>query len=237
MQRSQPVPLDVFLNRTHALPLPYLTGPSMSFLIHLSPLAYYTLLISQKQKAQPDAPSDWYFDINPAVIRDILSSRTTRPSGAAIATLTLSTDYVPFNGAQASESISDPFAFLAPSELMSQLESTDAKGPSFHLPGTSSLSSLDHTLPELPPPPQGPSTSQRPCWILDFTDGGANDGIVMSHPRMKEIQRIVLPDKAQLGGTNIQQFAGGMDMQMLYSAGSWVDLLVRIIDGQAFHSY
>ncbi len=227
MQRSQAVPLDVFLNRTHALPLPYLTGPSMSFLAHLSPLAYYTLLVSQKQSNRTDAPLDWRFDIHPRVLRDILSSRTSRPPGATIATLTLSSDYVPLNGSQASENISDPFAFLAPSELMSQLESTEAKGPSFHLPGTSLLSSLDHTLPEIPVPSNGISVSQRPCWVLDFTEGGATDGIVMSHTRMKEIQRIVLSDKASVGGTSMHQFPGDIGMQMPYP-GSWVGLLVCV---------
>jgi hypothetical protein len=37
-------PLDIVLLRSHALPLPYLTIPSISFLIHISPLAYLSLL-------------------------------------------------------------------------------------------------------------------------------------------------------------------------------------------------
>ncbi|EJD52546.1 hypothetical protein AURDEDRAFT_149252 [Auricularia subglabra TFB-10046 SS5] len=36
-------PLDIFLARCHALPLPYLAGANVSFLAHISPLAYMKL--------------------------------------------------------------------------------------------------------------------------------------------------------------------------------------------------
>ncbi|KAF8971056.1 hypothetical protein BDZ97DRAFT_1787474 [Flammula alnicola] len=49
-------PLDIFLLRSHSLPLPYLISPSVSFLIYLSPLSYLSLSHKAKDFTLKDSP-------------------------------------------------------------------------------------------------------------------------------------------------------------------------------------
>jgi len=60
------------------------------------------------------------------------------------------------------------------------------------------------------------------AWILDFTDGGARRGVVMSQTRMNAIESIVNP----LGG-DVDMNSGS---HISYGSASWVDILVRIIN-------
>ncbi|OBZ67218.1 Tripeptidyl-peptidase sed3 [Grifola frondosa] len=46
-------PLDIFLARSHGLPLPYLATPTISFLVYLSPLVYLSLLRNSSSATTP----------------------------------------------------------------------------------------------------------------------------------------------------------------------------------------
>ena len=211
---SQPTPLDIFLNRAHTVSFAYLTGPHTSFLVHLSPRSYYTLLLKSQEGGSMlnDSPSNWHFDIPPSTIRSLLGQYETRPQGTTVARLELTSDVMITTSNATLSDFTSSGLVLAPSELLSQLEDSSWAGPHFHLPGTSVLTSLDHTLPE---PPRG----SHDQWVLDFTDGGVNPGIVMTHSRMKEIQRIVRK-------SNPATERNEMSLQIPYP-GNWVSLLVR----------
>ena len=56
-------------------------------------------------------------------------------------------------------------------------------------------------------------------WILDFTNGGKNSGVVMSQSQMRDIEMLITP----FGGLH-----GDLeDVNIIsFNANSWVDLLV-----------
>ncbi|PCH43561.1 hypothetical protein WOLCODRAFT_103768 [Wolfiporia cocos MD-104 SS10] len=190
-------PLDIFLMRSHALPLPYLTAPSISFLTYLSPLAYLSTLrgsSSTSADARADLPK---LDIPYETLRSRLAAHP-RSSGATIATLMLSPTTLAISTDDAMD-VSDlrtrPSFILAPS-------------------GTE----IDHELPRVPTP-SDLSGGPTPTWILDFTDGGRCRGVVMSQSRMREIELVVNP----LSGMD---HIGSMPM-MAFGTGSWLDLLLN----------
>ena len=76
-------PLDIFLHRAHALPIPYLSSPSISFLSYLSPRAYLTLL---KSSASSDNTSN--IDISTSTLTSYLTSHPC-PEGMTTCTLLL----------------------------------------------------------------------------------------------------------------------------------------------------
>ncbi|THH20790.1 hypothetical protein EW146_g649 [Bondarzewia mesenterica] len=160
-------PLDIFLLRGHALPLPYLTSPSLSLLIHLSPRTYLSLL---RNLSAPDLPSPSL----PAIslpfshLRRLLASRT------------------PLTGAT--------FATLSIRPLKTQLRPPAASGlpllsnrPSFPL--ISAAAAFDYAFPI----PQGVGPDEQCVWVLDFTASGRKRGVVMSQSRMGGIEAIVNP--------------------------------------------
>ncbi|KAF7321439.1 hypothetical protein MKEN_00664400 [Mycena kentingensis (nom. inval.)] len=77
-------PLDIYLPRCHALPLPYLVSPSITFLVYLSPQAYLSL-----KKSVPSPSSDSKFDIPLDLLRSHLcvprKGATIRHSPALLA--------------------------------------------------------------------------------------------------------------------------------------------------------
>ncbi|KAG5649445.1 hypothetical protein H0H81_003852 [Sphagnurus paluster] len=83
---------------------------------------------------------------------------------------------------------------------------------------------LEHTFPrtiDLPGPAVisgQPSAATQYSWVLDFTNGGKNPGVVMSRSRMREIEVVVNP----LGGIDTLNH-----VMMAFGAGSWVDLLLN----------
>ncbi|KAL5528641.1 hypothetical protein ACEPAF_7777 [Sanghuangporus sanghuang] len=212
--QSSTVNLDVFLSRAHALAIPYLLSPTMSFLVYTSPLAYYSLLCASRRKDsdlsafQHDMSEAFTkLDIPLPVLREQLTQRRSRPTGTVIATLTLT-------------SISSR---LAPQRHAEQRPSLGR--PQFRLPGTAILAALDHTLatpPFIPMKDSGSGTDpMQDVWMLDFTEGGHSSGIVMTHTRMREVQQIIDPLNAGSGmGFAIQ-------MQMPPLPGSWVGLLIN----------
>lgn len=217
--------LDIFLTRVHALALPYLTSASTSFLIHLSPQAYYTLHCLSNSTTLASAAgqlpgsASWKLDIPLAALRTRLSQDSRLP-GATLATLSLAR----------ADNLSSQFF----SQQYSQFpDSILATRPTFRLPGTWHLGTLNHMFPVPPEPPEtmqeqsinevsdreAQDVDGRQVWMLDFTDGGRTPGIVISHTRMREIFCVIAPADP-LEGTL------GLDMHYPPFHGSWISLLV-----------
>ncbi|KAF8813664.1 hypothetical protein BYT27DRAFT_6350544 [Phlegmacium glaucopus] len=196
-------PLDIFLLRSHALPLPYLIIPSISFLTYLSPLAYLSLLRDSKGQDMDDS-----FPLLDLTLSQLRWSLTSLKKGVTIATLSL-------------EILSE--AHLYPPSM--SMPNVTAR-PTFPL--MPAVSELDHNFPQLgdnfgvavdfhesntfP----GPYT-----WVLDFTESGKRPGVVTSQSRMKEIELVVNP----LGG--IDSLNGVSDMLSFSPTTSWIDLLLN----------
>ncbi|KAF8520394.1 hypothetical protein BU17DRAFT_46567 [Hysterangium stoloniferum] len=88
-------PLDILLLRGHALPLPYLHMPSLSFLVYLSPLCYLSLL-----RSPPFSEASSMIDIPMDTLRSYLS-RNTLAKGTVVATLSLQRSSQPSHFTQA----------------------------------------------------------------------------------------------------------------------------------------
>ena len=195
-------PLDIFLLRSHALPLPYLTIPSTSFLTYLSPLAYLSLLRTSKGQEIDD--NSLPLDLTPLQLRSYLTSMN---KGVTVATLSL-------------EKLSE--AHLYPSSM--SMPNVTAR-PSFPL--VPAASELDHNFPQFGDnfsvtiDPHDSNAFPGPyTWVLDFTESGKRPGVVTSQSRMKEIELVVNP----LGG--IDNLNGVLEM-LSFGTVSWIDLLVR----------
>ncbi|KAH7108211.1 hypothetical protein BKA62DRAFT_681474 [Auriculariales sp. MPI-PUGE-AT-0066] len=66
-------PLDVFLVRGHSLPLPFLAGGSISFLVHASPLSYLRLTRATNEEATPNVG---IYDVPTPLVRKFLRDPT-----------------------------------------------------------------------------------------------------------------------------------------------------------------
>lgn len=168
-ERAYKMPLDVFLMRSHALPLPYLTTPSVTFLTYMSPLAYLKLLRTSP-KSTTDADHLPKLDVPFQHLRSSLTFHP-RPPGVTTATLLLSPTAPP--------------AYHADSMSMSAL---DTRSSSTLVP---SAADMEHIFPA-GREAQGPQ-GQQFTWLLDFTEGGKYPGVVMSRSRMHEIELVVNP--------------------------------------------
>jgi hypothetical protein len=196
------VPLDIFLLRSHALPLRFLSSPSLSFLIYIPTRAYLSLLHASTSFQPVQAnPSFLPIDIPLPRLRQHLS--TYPPfGGATIATLSLHP--VP-------EKVS-----YSPSISISAFDSR----PTFPLApfGTE----VDHIFPQIVDlglsSINGVNAGEKHTWMLDFTQGGKCPGVVMSQSRMRDIELLINPFSAmdQMDTAGIMSFRNG----------SWVDLLV-----------
>jgi hypothetical protein len=192
-------PLDIFLLRSHALPMPYLVYPSLSFLIYITPAAYLNLRVNKTNKSASDLQN---IDIPFSLLRSYVVEDGT---GITLATLCLSrpSGVHLFPEAMSMPTLtSRPTFSLVPSG--SELEHV--------FPQLSDLpSSLDDSIPDAVP------TADRHTWLLDFTSGGKKPGIVMSRSRMRDLELVVNP----LSG--MDAFGGS---PVLSLGTSWVDLLV-----------
>ncbi|KAG6866629.1 hypothetical protein C0991_000739 [Blastosporella zonata] len=191
-------PLDIFLLRSHALPLPLLISPSVSFLVHLSPQAYIALL---KMSETPSA--SW--DISLSSLRTQLFSIQ---KGLALATLSLT---IAHTGQIYPATMSMPTFTARPTfPLASQGVDLEHVFPQTQDPSTAMLVSADL------------DASKQYTWILDFTNGGKTPGIVMSQSRMREIELIVNP----LGGIDTMEpvsmvsFGTGSWVDLLFNPGT-----------------
>lgn len=196
----QKAPLDIFLLRSHSLPLPYLTVPSMSFLTHISPSAYLSLISNAPRKTTTDVN---FLDISPARLKDALK---TISKGVTIATLYL-------------QQLSG--AHLYPGSM--SMPNVTSR-PTFPL--CPSAANYDHTFPQLDTSfsmalsHSGSSPDVQYAWVLDFTEGGKKRGIVVNQSRMKAIELVVNPIGV---GNDFNTITDAV------SHASWVDLLVNLL--------
>ncbi|TFK25519.1 hypothetical protein FA15DRAFT_703621 [Coprinopsis marcescibilis] len=163
-------PLDIFLRRSHALPIPYLLAPSLSFLVYLSPLAYLSLL-----KSVPSNFSNTNTIPVDIPLPFLWSNLSGIPKGVTIATLILTQVSVP--------------------SLPSSMHvSTFATRPTFPLTPYAS----EHMFPQLADDLMLTDTVDpgQYEWVLDFTDSGKGPGVILSQSRMREIELVLNP----LGG-------------------------------------
>ncbi|RDB24907.1 hypothetical protein Hypma_008046 [Hypsizygus marmoreus] len=192
-------PLDIFLLRCHTLPLPYLTSPSVSFLVYVSPFTYLSLLKALQGPTEDEKSPLPRLDISISSIRSYLQSKNAE---ATLATLSLFIQH-------------DAHLFPATMSLP-----TFAARPTFPL--VPQDSELDHIFPHTADLSESmnevDSSAGHHIWMLDFTNGGKHRGVVMSQSRMRDIELVVNP----LGGIDT---LNPVDM-MSFGIGSWVDLLL-----------
>ena len=192
-------PLDIFLMRAHALPLPYLTAPAVSFLVYTSPLTYLTLLRSSSAAATQSTASHAlpHLDVPFDVLRPMLTSHP-RPKGVTLASLVLSTERNTDTMDIADFSARPTFP-LVPS------------GPQ-----------VDRELPRVTQLPGTLPTVPSPTWYLDFTEGGRYPGVVLSQTRMREIELLLNPlsGMGQLHGVHPMAFGMGSWLDLLVRKGA-----------------
>ncbi|KAK7035222.1 hypothetical protein VNI00_011989 [Paramarasmius palmivorus] len=194
-------PLDIFLHRSHALPLPYLSFPSLSFLVYMSPLAYLRAVRTFPQTGPIDSTSNHpQIDVSLTELRSFLADQ---PKGTTLCTLVLSP---PIDTQLFPASMSMPSLTARPTFPLgaggSDLEHV--------FPQLSDLSAsvLDATVPD---------SSGHNIWMLDFTVNGQSRGIAMSQSRMRDIELVINPFSSMEALSPV-----GM---MSFGSGSWVDLL------------
>ncbi|KAJ7690619.1 hypothetical protein B0H17DRAFT_935787 [Mycena rosella] len=158
-------PLDIYLLRCHALPLPYLVSPSITFLVYVSPRVYLSLKKSSSSASPPESNLP-QLDIPFNQLRSYLSTQRT---GATLATLLLSP-------------LSDSQLFPASLSMPSLISR-----PTFPL--VPSGSELEHVFPQA----AELANDSLHVWILDFTHGGKFPGVVVSQSRLREIELVVNP--------------------------------------------
>lgn len=193
-------PLDIFLMRAHTLPLPYLTAPSVSFLVYASPLAYLTLLRSTSSAGATQSGASRalpQLDVPFHVLQSMLTTHP-RSKGITMASLILST------------------AGNLTSEADSMNIADFSTRPTFPLAPTGAQ--VDRALPQVAQLPGAPLPAPSPAWVLDLTEGGKYPGVVLSQTRMREIELLLNPLSGMDQMHGVHPMAFGM--------GSWLDLLV-----------
>ncbi|KAF8995428.1 hypothetical protein BDQ17DRAFT_1392198 [Cyathus striatus] len=188
-------PLDIYLTRSHGLPLPYFLSPSISFLTYLSPSAYINLLRDcNTPETDTSLPK---LDVDLSTLRSHLLKQ---PKGSIIATLML----IPHSHSQFFPSV------MSIPNLNSR--------PTFPLVPMGS--EFEHVFPHLEGLSIEESTSYE--WVLDFTGGGSYPGVVMSQSRMRDIELVVNPLSGMddLNAVSMMSFGGGSWVDLLLSPGN-----------------
>lgn len=165
-------PLDIFLLRSHALPLPYLSSPSITFLVYTSPLAYLSCLhnITEPLNRLPNLP---YIDIPLNHLRSRLPEIS---KGVTTATLSVT-------------SLTSPPLFTS-AELLPGI----ASRPTFSF--CPQGADINHVFPRNGSSMEVSLDNTYHVWTLDFTNGGKRPGVVMSQSQMRDIELLITP----LGG-------------------------------------
>ncbi|KAF9445919.1 hypothetical protein P691DRAFT_777244 [Macrolepiota fuliginosa MF-IS2] len=191
-------PLDIFLLRSHALPLPYLSSPSITFLVYTSPLAYLSCLQNTTVSTArlPGLPS---IDVPLSHLRSQLPKI---PKGVTIATLSVTP-------------LASPPLFTS-AELLPGI----ASRPTFSF--CPQGAEVDHVFPRGDTSVEINLDSTHHVWTLDFTDGGKRPGIMMSQSQMRDIELLITP----LGGlhtdlddVNIMSFNANSWVDLLLNPG------------------
>lgn len=154
--------------RAHSLPLPYLTVPSLSFLVHVSPRAYLTLLRNASTVPTTSNALLPTLDVLFSSLRPFVGSHP-RPAGVTTANLYFSSSHESRNS-----NTNPPNEYpLVVRPTFALVSSGDQKEIQF--PTVNDISKKTHG------------------YILDFTDDGRYPGVIMSQMRMQEIQLVLNP--------------------------------------------
>ena len=185
--------------RAHALPLPYITTPSLSFLVHLSPHAYLTLLRTPSPSQLATFSSLPQIDIPFPHLRAYAGTHPRKP-GVTIASLVLCSG--------------GPRVSQQPDDI-----AIDSLSPRPNFPLASFSSEIGQQFPNFKAVDGQSSHDER--YFLDFTDDGRYPGIVMSQTRMRDIEMVIHP----LAGMDPMNNA---DPVITFGSKSWLDMLVSI---------
>ncbi|KAH8827928.1 hypothetical protein DL96DRAFT_1463476 [Flagelloscypha sp. PMI_526] len=203
---SSAVPLDIFLQRCHGLPLPYLSNSFLSFLVHVSPAAYLQLLHSSTDPSLSNASEKPSFDIP----LQIISSKALQLTGCVFATLSLQN---------------------TPGRV-SEVVMTGGPRPAFGVSSQEGL--LDHMFPHSKKPslPEDgdlgllAARETENTWFLDFKQSD-RQGLVMSQGRMHDIEVIVNP----LNDSTLHVVSSLVGTKT--GMASWVDMLINSSNSSA----
>lgn len=193
--------MDIYLLRCHALPLPYLVSPSISFLVYVSPQVYLSLKTSSSPDQQPTSTLP-KLDIPFDHLRTYLS---THQRGTTLATLLLS-------------SLSDSQLFPASLSMPSLISR-----PTFPL--VPSGADLEHVFPQA----AELTTDAQHVWVLDFTHGGEFPGVVVSQSRLREMELVIHP-LSGMDPLNpvMMSFGTGSWVALLVRCDAWLTRLLNI---------
>lgn len=187
--------------RAHGLPLPYLTVPSLSFLVHVSPRAYLTLLRSSSTSVPTlnNNPLLPILDVPFSHIRSHVASYP-RPEGVTTANLVFATSH---ESLLTADDPSMGFDGLSPRPIFSLVPSGGQKDVYF--------------------PQVNDKTKTTHGYVLDFTDGGTYPGVVMSQTRMEEIQMVLNPlgSLAEVTNMSMTPFGSWVDMLVCANLRCW----------------
>lgn len=180
--------------RAHSLPLPYLTVPSLSFLVYVSPLAYLTMLRSAP--ATPSPPNNPFLpalDIPFSIIRSHTGSHP-RPPGVTTVNLVLASFH---ESALSGDSSPVGMEGLAPRPTFPLVPSGEQKD--IYMPEAAGKDSVVYN------------------YVLDFTDGERYPGVVMSQSRMREIEMVINPlgSMEAVNNVSMMSFNSGSWVDML----------------------
>lgn len=193
---SEPCPLDIFLTRAHGLPLPYLSVPSLSFLIYVSPRAYLTMLRSSASlPSAPSSPSLPKLDIPFPAIR-AYTGRHPRPAGVTTVHLVLTPADDAAHGREESPVGIEALAVRPTFPLVPSGDQKDV-----YFPAATGANKGAYS------------------YVLDFTDGGREPGVVMSQSRMREIEMVLNPFGDMSPDSQVSIMGAA-------AAPSWVDMLL-----------
>lgn len=165
-------PLDIFLLRSHALPLPYLSSPSITFLVHVTPFAYLCYL----QSVATSPTRDRNVPLIDIPLTHLRSQLSVIPKGITTATLSVAL-------------LTSPCLFTL-GELLPGI----ANRPTFSF--CSHGADITHVFPRNGQPIDVSTNNACHVWMLDFTDDGKKPGVVMSQSQMRDIEMLITP----LGG-------------------------------------
>ncbi|KAG8843775.1 hypothetical protein FRB96_003737 [Tulasnella sp. 330] len=232
-------PLDIFINRSHGIPLTSLYSPSTAYLIHMSPRAYLSVSrigVDQEEDLPPHLTA--YFDVPLKTLRAYLTESTAARGLVTLATLTLSTSPDSASSTNHLLSLLPPDFSLLPSSTLSE----DQLNHVFPLSTTTATppSPINATSSSNVPPtePDSPSTPVTRGFVLDF----GKSGIVMRRQAMSRLAWVqdaggmLGMDSEESNGT-MMEGGGAYDA---YAAPAWMDLLVNPkakIRSQRYESY
>lgn len=232
------VPLDIFINRSHGLPLACLVSPSTTVVIHISSQAYLSAIRTPGKALESHSLTKTLpLDIDLGTIRSYLTNSKTSRNLVTLATLSLSsTPDNPMSTTHLLSLLPPTFPLLSNGsqepETSTPMELDLLSGSSTAAPSTAEtvvpLDHLNHLFPVATSPTvstggtedpkAGPSMPTTTGFVLDF------GGIIM---RRRAMSQLAWVDSSVMLGMGMESDVAGTEGYDAYGSPSWVDLLVR----------